>query len=60
MRVKGSPCGTEFELKINAVLVNTCPVDRTQARPVPVMPFRVRHKDLCSSGRRQDAWDAEP
>ena len=39
MSVKGSPSGTEFELKVAAYLVNTEAVDRTQARPVFVMSF---------------------
>ena len=50
MSVRGSPSVTECDMKITADHVNTEAVDRPQARPVPVMPFRVRHKDVLQFG----------
>ena len=44
------PPGFGFETKITADAVETEPVDRPQARPVPVMPFRVRNKDIVQFG----------
>ena len=50
MNVRRSQSGTEFELKITADRVNTEPIDKAQAKPMPVMPFRVRHKDIVQFG----------
>ena len=60
MSLKASPFGTEFKLKITADPVNTEPVDRAQARPVIVVPFRARHKDIVQFGFTPGARDAEP
>ena len=50
MNAIGSPSGTEFELKITAGTINVELIDKPQARPVPVMPFRLRHKDIVQFG----------
>ena len=50
MNVRRSPSGTDFELKISADPVNTESVDRPQARPVLVMSFSVRHKEIEQFG----------
>ena len=53
MSVKGSPSGKEVKLKIIAAPVGTEAVDRPQARPLSVMSFRVRHKDILQVGYTQ-------
>ena len=47
VRVRGSFSGTEFELRITAEPEFDVQAGRPQVKPIPVMPFRVRNKDIA-------------